>query len=470
MTLETLSSTDQAFLDIEEVSMGMHVGAALVFEGGGLVRADGGLDAARLAALIEEGIDGVPRFRQCVREVPGLGAAWVDDAHFRLDYHVRHTAVPRPGGVEQLMKLAGRVFAQPLDRNRPLWELWLVEGLENGKFALIVKAHHAMVDGVAGIGVLASLFGVEPAEREPRPSGWQPRPEPGKLELARSLAASRARGVVELFQQARGTLEHRDEALSKARDVASGLFETLREGLAPADATALNPAELSPHRCFGGVRLDLARVREARRLLGGTLNDVALASVTGGLRRYLARRGDPVDTLRDFRAMVPVNLRPRQGAAAPGMGNHVSLVLARLPIHEPDARRRFDEVKRVCEHLKGDSHEIEGAELIERIGDMGGPNVVSAVFRVAMKLRAFNVVVTNVPGPPCPLYLGTSRMESIWALVPLFSHQGLGIALISYHGGLFVGLHGDPEAVADLDAVGRDIEQSFEELAALVGV
>jgi len=151
------------------------------------------------------------------------------------------------------------------------------------------------------------------------------------------------------------------------------------------------------------------------------------------------------------------------------MGNHVSLVLARLPIHEPDARRRFDEVRRVCEHLKGDSHEIEGAELIERIGDMGGPNVVSAVFRVAMKLRAFNVVVTNVPGPPCPLYLGTSRMESIWALVPLFSHQGLGIALISYHGGLFVGLHGDPGAVADLDAVGHDIEQAFEELAALVG-
>jgi WS/DGAT/MGAT family acyltransferase len=469
MTLDKLSSTDQAFLDIEGVAMGMHVGATLVFEGGGGGGGVGGLDAGRLTALIAAGINEVPRFRQCVREVTGLGAAWVDDAHFRLDYHVRHTAIPRPGGVEQLMRLSGRVFAQPLDRSRPLWEIWLVEGLEGGKFALIVKAHHAMVDGVAGIGVLASLFRAEPSEQEPPQAGWQPRPQPGSLELARSLVAARARGMVELFQQARSSLEHRDEALLKARDLASGLLETLREGLAPADATALNPAELSPHRVFGGVRLDLARVREVKRMLGGTVNDVALTAVTGGLRRYLARRGDPVDSFHDFRAMVPVNLRPRQGAVAAGMGNHVSLVLARLPIDEPDARRRFERVREVCGHLKEESHEIEGAALIESIGDMGGPNVVSAVFRVAMKLRAFNVVVTNVPGPSFPLYLGTSRLESMWGLVPLFSHQGIGIALLSYHGGLFVGLHGDPEAVADLDAVGQDIQQAFEEMVTLAG-
>jgi WS/DGAT/MGAT family acyltransferase len=470
MTIDKLSSTDQAFLDIEEASMGMHVGSTLVFEGGDLVRADGGLDGRRLGALIAAGIDGVPRFRQCVREVPGLGSVWVDDAHFRLDDHLRHTALPRPGTFEQLMTLSGRVFAQPLDRRKPLWEVWLVEGLEGGKFALIVKAHHAMVDGVAGIGVLASLFRTEPSEDEPPPSDWQPRPVPGTLQLARSLAAERVRGVAGLFHQARVLLDHRDEAIAKAGDVASGLVETLREGLSPADATALNPAALSPHRVFGGVRLDLGRVREVKRQLEGTINDVALAAVTGGLRRYLARRGDPVDSFHDFRAMVPVNLRPRQGVAAAGMGNHVSLVLARLPIDEADARRRFDRVKQVFEHLKGESHEIEGAALIEQIGDMGGPNVVSLVFKTTLRLRAFNVVVTNVPGPSIPLYLGTSRMEAMWGLVPLFSHQGIGIALVSYHGGLFVGLHGDPEAVADLAAVGQDIEQSFEELASLAGV
>jgi WS/DGAT/MGAT family acyltransferase len=467
MSIDKLSSTDQAFLDIEAGSMGMHVGATLVFEGGGLVGADGALDAGRIAALIGAGIDEVPRFRQCVREVAGLGAVWVDDANFRLEDHVIHTAIPRPGGVEQLMRLSGRVFAQPLDRRRPLWEIWLVEGLEGGKFGMLIKAHHAMADGIAGIGMLASMFRAEPTDIEPRSRGWRPRSEPGKLELARSLAVDRARGVVELFQQARGALDHRAETLSMARGVASGLLEMLREGLAPADATAVNPSELSSRRVFGGIRLDLSRVREVKRLLGGTINDVALTAVTGGLRRYLARRGDLVDGFHDFRAMIPVNLRSRQGAAAASAGNHVSLVLARLPVDEPDARRRFDQIKLVCEHLKSESHEIEGAALIEQIGDMGGPNVVSAVFRVAMQLRAFNVVVTNVPGPSVPLFLGPSRLESMWGLVPLFSHQGLGVAPLSYHGGLFVGLHGDPVAVADLDTVGQDIQLAFDELAAL---
>ncbi len=469
MSLDKLSSTDRAFLEIEDGAMGMHVGATLVFEGGGLVRPDGGLDAERLTALIAAGIDGVPRFRQCVRELPGLGAAWVDDTHFRLDYHVKHTAVPRPGALEQLMRLSGRVFAQHLDRQRPLWELWLVEGLEGGRFAIIVKAHHAMVDGVAGIGVLAALFGVEPNEQEPPPSGWQPRPEPGTFELAKALAASRAKGVLEMLHHARSSLDHRGEALSKARDVASGLVETLREGLVPASATILNPPTLSPHRSFGGVRLDLRRVRDVKRLLGGTVNDVALTVVAGGLRAYLARRGEPVDTLHDFRALVPVNLRTRPGHSDAATGNHVSLLLARLPVDEPDARRRFEAVHEVCEHLKTESHEIEGAELIERIGDMGGPNVVAAVFKTAMRLRAFNVVVTNVPGPPFPLFLGTSKLEAMWGLVPLFAHQGLGVALLSYMDGLFVGLHGDPDAVPELDVVGRDITEAFEELAALVG-
>jgi diacylglycerol O-acyltransferase len=465
MDLDKLSATDRVFFDIEGGALMMHIGAVMVFEGGELVGADGALDAARLTRLLAAGVADVPRFRQVVREVPALGAVWVDDARFRLDYHVHHTAVPRPGDDARLMALAGRVFAQPLDRRRPLWELWLVEGLSGGRFAMILKAHHAMVDGVAGMALLAAMLRAEPADDPPPPPPWTPRPHPGPLELAKALAADSARAVAHALGDLRGALT---DGGAQARDIAGGLLDTLRDGLLPASPSSINPAEVGPHRAYAGARLDLARAKEVRRALGGTLNDVALAAVTGALRRYLARRGDPVDDLRDFRALVPVDLRGRQGEAGAG-GNHISLVLARLPVSEPDARRRYEAVHAACEHLKHASHEIEGAAFIERVGDLGGPNVVSAVFRVASVLRAFNVTVTNVPGPQVPLYLGRARMTSIHGLVPLFTHQGVSVAVLSYDGGVYVGLYADPDAVPDVDALAADVADAFDELCSVAG-
>ena len=466
MELDKLSATDRVFLDIEGGALMMHIGAMMVFEGGDLVAPDGALDAARITRLLEVGVANVPRFRQIVREVPGVGAAWVDDARFRLDHHVRHTAVPRPGDDARLLALAGRVFSQPLDRRHPLWELWLVEGLSGGRFAMILKAHHAMVDGVAGMALLASLLRPEPADDDPpAPPPWQPRPAPGAVEVAAMLVADSARAVSHALHDLRGAFSLGG---GSARDIAEGLVGTLREGLLPASPTSINPDDVGPRRAYGTARLDLARAKAARRALGGTLNDVALAAVTGAMRRYLARRGDSVDSLRDFRALVPVNLRGREGAEGAG-GNHVSLVLARLPLHEPDVRRRHEAVRAVCDHLKHDSHEVEGAAFIERVSDLGGPSVVSAVFRVAAHLRAFNVTVTNVPGPPGALYLGRARMTSIHGVVPLFTHQGVGVALVSYDGGLFVGLYADPDAVPDVDALGRDVADAFDELCAAAG-
>ncbi|TAK18696.1 MAG: wax ester/triacylglycerol synthase family O-acyltransferase [Myxococcaceae bacterium] len=463
MDIEKLSATDRVFFDIEGGALMMHIGALMVFEGGGLVSPDGSLDAATLTRLLEAGVSQVPRFRQVVREVAGLGAVWVDDERFRIEHHVSHTAVPHPGDDAQLMRLMGRIFSQPLDRRHPLWEASLVEGLSGGRFAILFKLHHAMVDGVAGIGLLASVFRTEPGDLSLSPAAWSPRHAPNTLQIATALASDSARSVAHALHDLRGSLGHG----AQAKDIAGGLVHTLRDGLRPASPSSINPAEVGPHRTYTSTRLDLARAKEARKALGGTLNDVALAVVTGALRRYLARRGDPVEAMKDFRALVPVDLRPRMGED--GVGNHISLVLVHLPLSEPDARARFEAVHRACEHLKHDSHEIEGAAFIERVGDLGGPNVVTAVFRIASMLRAFNVTITNVPGPQVPIYVGRSRMTEIHAVVPLFTHQGVGVAIVSYDGGMYVGLYADPDAVPDVEALAADVQQSFEDLCAAAG-
>ena len=464
MNVDKLSATDRVFFDIEGGALMMHLGAVLIFEGADLVSPVGALDSARLTRLLEAGIGDVPRFRQVVREVPGLGAVWVDDARYRIDYHVRHAAIPQPGDDAQLMLMAGRVFAQPLDRRHPLWEVWLIEGLSRGRFAMIFKVHHAMVDGVAGIGLLASLLRVEPGDDAPAPAPWTPRPPPGTLQIVTALAADSARSVAHALHDLRVSL---GDGGAHARDIVGGLVETLREGLVPASPSSINPAEVGPHRAYLGTRIDLARAKAVRSALGGTLNDVALAVVTGALRRYLARRGDALDALREFRALVPVDLRARQGDE--GSGNHISLVLVPLPIREADARARYDAVHRASEHLKHASHEVEGAAFIERVGDLGGPNIVSAVFRIAAMLRAFNVTITNVPGPQMPLYVGRAELTAIHAVVPLFTHQGVGVAILSYNGGMFIGLFADPDAVPDVEALAADVHAAFDELCVLAG-
>lgn len=469
MSHDALSATDRAFLGIEDHALAMHVGATIVLERGDLLRPDGTLDIDRVMRLVSSGVEQVPRFRQHVRAVPGLGAVWVDDPGFQLDYHVRHTSIDHPGSHEQLMTLAGRVFGQALDRHRPLWEMWFVEGLEGGRVALLTKVHHAMIDGVAGMSILGALFRTEPFDDVPPPVARAASAEPSTLALAKEIIAERAAAVASALRHAPEALTLNRDTLKHVGDTASGLAATLREGVIPADVTRLNPDSVGQQRTFAGVRLDLDRVRRTRRALSGTVNDVALAAVAGGLRRYFLRHGDDVDKMRDVRAFIPVNLRPRQGRTAAEPGNHVSLVLARMPIHEPDPRARFDEVHRVCDHLKHGSHEIEAAELIESIGDLGGPNIVHAIFRAAMALRAFNIVVTNVPGPPISLYCGRARMESIWGVVPLFAHQGVAISLISYGSDMFVGLYADPDAVPDLEALGADVLASFDELATAAG-
>lgn len=462
---DRLSSLDRAFLTIESGPLHMHVGAVAIFEGGGLVGPDGALDIATLRSAIARAVAPHPRFRQHVHTFPLLGAVWNDDPHYRLDFHVRHTAIPRPGTDAQLRALAGRLFSQRLDRERPLWEIWLVEGLAGGRFAMITKAHHAMLDGVAGMGLLASLFSLEPVGVEATAAGEPARPEgTGRLELARSLFRRRVDELPKVRARVRELLSA--EGRGRARHAIEGALDLLKSGTRSAGATPLNPDTIGPHRAFDGLRLELERLKGVRRALGGTLNDVVLAMVTGAVRRHLQRRGIEPGSVADLRALVPVNLRPRD--ASDSHGNRVAMLIAHLPIGEADPRKRLEAIRAHTSELKTGSHEVEAAELVEELADLGPDGLIGVIFQAALQFLPFHVVVTNVPGPPFPLYLGAAKLLELYPLVPLFARQSFGIALASYDGGLFVGVNADLDALPDLAELMKDIVAAEAELVALV--
>lgn len=462
---DMLSALDRAFLTIEAGPLHMHVGAILIFEGGGLVGPDGSLDFATVRRAVGRAIAAHPRFRQHVRAVPLLGAVWNDDPHFRLDFHVLHTAIPRPGTRAQLLALAGRIFSQRLDRERPLWEVWAVEGLEGGRFALVTKVHHAMLDGVAGMGLLASLFSMTPTplrdEDGPQlASAVQRHP----IEIASSLLRKRVDGLPQLRDRMRELLTGKERG--RARDALGGAFDLVRSALTPSHATPYNPDAIGPHRVFDGVRLSLERLKAIRRTLGGTLNDVVLAVVTGALRRHLARRGLSPAEVRELRALVPVNIRPKETAGE--HGNRVAMLIVHLPLDVEGPRARLEALRAHTERLKRGSHEVEAAELVEELADLGPEGLVGAVFQAAQHFLPFHLVVTNVPGPPFPLYLGPAKLEELYPLVPLFARQSFGIALVSYDGGLFVGVNADADAMPDLALLLEDLVAAEAELHALV--
>jgi diacylglycerol O-acyltransferase len=460
---DRLSSLDKAFLTIESGPLHMHVGVVAVFEGGDLIGADGGLDFAPLRASIGRSIEAIPRFREHVRSFPLLGTVWSPDPHFRLDYHLRHTAIPKPGSLAQLHALAGRLFSQRLDRERPLWEMYFVEGLPGGRFAVITKAHHAMLDGVAGMGVLAALFSIGPTPMGEASRVHESAPlldEPGTLAQVRALLEQRVRELP-LFGARVGRLLAA-EGRAQSKEVARGITRILGSALHPSPSTPLNPDTIGPHRSFDGTRLSLERLKEVKRTLGGTLNDVALTVVTGALRRHLIRRGADCAAVGELRALVPVNVRPKDAAA--GTGNHVAMLLAHLPVGEPDVLIRFGRVRAHSEELKHGSHEVEAVALVEELSDLGPDGLIGLIFSTALRFLPFHVVVTNMPGPQLPLYLGPAQLTELYPMVPLFARQSVGMALVSYDGGLFVGVNADADSVPDLKALIEDLGHAEAEL------
>ncbi|MEB2325157.1 MAG: wax ester/triacylglycerol synthase family O-acyltransferase [Sorangiineae bacterium] len=461
---ERLSALDATFLEIESPSVHMHVGCVAIVSGDARDGSAGPLDIDRIRALAEPALHRHPRFRQRLAEIPGFRhPVWVDDPSFRLDYHLRHTALPEPGSERQLKRLAGRIFSQKLDRHRPLWELWFVEGLAGGRFAVISKIHHCMVDGIAGAGLLAAFMAPEGQAVTSAPR-WIPRPAPSGRQLFGDEIGRRLALPARVASAGMRLVREPLHAVAEARDSLAAVTHLFQAGASSASSTPLND-EIGPYRRFDWLRTDLATVKEARERLGGTVNDVVLAVVAGAMRRFLRRRGLAVDAL-DFRAMVPMSVRRRDQRAK--LGNRVVTLAARLPVDEPERAERFRRVVEETERVKA-SDLAAGGELLEGLSDAVLTGLMPGLSRLAARVRAFNLVVTNVPGPQVPLELLGARLEAIYPLVPLFSNQALGIALFSYDGALFWGFSADWDAVPDLHELVDFVREELEAVAKLTG-
>jgi WS/DGAT/MGAT family acyltransferase len=459
---ERLTALDASFLGIEDPSTQMHVAAVLLFEGSTLQKDTGGLDIDRIRAFINSRLDELPRYRQRLAWIPIENhPVWVDDSHFNIQYHVRHAGLPQPGDERQLKRLAGRIMSQKLDAGKPLWEMWFVEGLGDDRFALITKAHHCMIDGVGGLDVLSALLQAEPVERTDEPSRWYPRPLPTATELLSGELQRRASLPFTLVRETLGAVVHVRRTVASVSEASQAVGEALGAGLRPASATPLNPDHIGPHRRFDTLTLDLARAKAVTERLGGTVNDVVVAVITGAVRRFLLERGVPVANLR-FRALLPVNLRTEEQHGR--MGNRLGMMIANLPIAETDPIERLRRVQAATQALEH-SRQIRGTELLEEWGDWTPSGLFTRMLRLAAQVRTFNLVITNLPGPRVPLYLLSARLLAPYPMVPLYSNQALGIGLFSYQDTLYCGLNSDWDRLPDLHDLTEGLARSFEELA-----
>ncbi|MBY0279492.1 wax ester/triacylglycerol synthase family O-acyltransferase [Candidatus Binatia bacterium] len=456
---DRLSALDNSFLMFEDGCSHMHVASTATFDAGPLATPDGGLDIERIREFIAGRLHRIPRYRQKLAWVPVENQpVWVDDERFNLAYHVRHTSLPKPGDDRQLKRLSARIASQQLDRGKPLWEVWFVEGLEGNRFAMISKVHHCMVDGVSGVDLLEVLLDVRPdAPREEAPL-YIPRGVPSAYELLRDEILDRVTAPLQVLgrvlRDPRGVVEDVVESVK-------ALGETVFEGMKLPSETPVNQ-EIGPYRRFDWVTFDVEQVKEVKNALGGSLNDVVLATVAGAMRRFLARRRVDPGAL-TFRVMVPVSVRSTSERGT--LGNKVAAWMADLPIGEPDATRRYARVCETTSRLKH-SKQAMGAEILTRVTDWTPSTLLALGARLAHRGLPFNLVVTNVPGPQVPLYLLGARMQEIYPLVPLFARLGLGIALFSYAGRLHWGFNADWDVVPDLHDVVRVLEESFAELHA----
>jgi len=461
---DRLSPQDRTFLDLEGPNHHQHIAATVILDMGPLRRADGGVDVDRVRAHVASRLHRLPRYRQRLAWIPLEGhPVWVDDPHFQVEYHVRHTALPRPGDERQLKRLSGRILSQPLDRARPLWELWVVEGLEGGdRFAIVQKTHHCMIDGISGVDLLTVLLSPDPEEAPQPAAPWEPRHVPRGLDLATTEAARRVGRTLDALLAAPRALREPRLLLDRVVEGTEAVAETLAAGLRPASETPWNRA-LGPHRRFDWSDLSLERVKAVKNALGGTVNDVVLASVAGALRRFLELRRVPTERLR-IRANVPVSVRTADERGT--LGNRIALFMAELPVAEPDALERLARVRETMARLK-ESRQALGAEVLSAVSEWTSSTLLSLAVRVSARGRPYNLVVTNVPGPQLPLYLLGARMRACYPVVNLLPAQGLGIALFSYDGQLFWGFVADWELVPDLHELVRAVEASFAELEAL---
>jgi WS/DGAT/MGAT family acyltransferase len=461
---DRLSVMDNTFLISETPTTPMHVSAIEIFEAGPLRTAEGGIDIASIRAAYAGALPRVPRYRQKLLWIPIENRpVWVDDPDFNLDYHVRHVSLPRPGGEEDLRRVASRIIANHLDRSRPLWEIWVVEGMEHDRFAIIAKTHHCMLDGSAGVEVAQILLSPSPDARIEDPRPWRPRAIPSRTQLARDEAW---RYATLPFRALRGLREFREEAEDVGAEVESRL-NALRDFFSTttrlSSDTPIN-GPLSPHRRFDWLSMSLEDVKAVRKKMACTINDVFLATVTGACREYLQGRGVALDDL-VFRASTPVSLRSEDDHGQ--VGNRVSSWFVDLPVAESSRAKQLASIHAETERLK-ESRQAIGMEMMMAAAEFAPSGILALGSGLAS--GPVNIIVTNVPGPQFPLYMLGSRMLALIPEVPLLENIGLGIALMSYDGSVFWGFTADYDLVPDLERFVGLIQRSFAELAETAGV
>ncbi len=463
MTRERMTPLDASFLYLERPPMHMHVAALSVFDPS--TRPDRRLWFEDVRAQLAARIHLVPRLRQKVRMVPGNLAlpVWVEDPRFDLDLHLARVALPAPGGRRELTDLVGRVLSRPLDRSRPLWELTFIEGLAEGHVATLLKVHHAMIDGISGVHLAAILWDLQP-EPSPVPPAppWRPEPEPSDLELLagalREATVHPARGLAEALGAVR-----RQPALAalSVGSVLSGVRTFLGMGARPASPLDV---QIGPNRRFAMAEAPLQRFKDVKGALGGTVNDVVLAAVGAAIHRLLRARREPTRG-RVVRALVPVSVR------APGdrsLGNRVAPALVDIPVGPMGPKRRLAEVRRATEHLKG-SMMAMSADAIISLGAYAPAGLLAAAARIVPLGPWFNLVVSNIPGPPQPMYLAGARLVASYPAMPLGRNAALSIACTSLGGTMAFGITGDREAMPDIEVVALGLEEAIRELAKAAG-
>jgi WS/DGAT/MGAT family acyltransferase len=457
--LDRLTAVDASFLHQERGASHMHVGAVTVFEGPPP-------PFPEFVDSIRERLHLVPRYRQRL-EFPRLESGrplWVDDPTFTLDYHVRHTALPRPGGPDLLLDLTARIFSQRLDRSKPLWEMWIVEGLEDDRFALLSKTHHALIDGISGMDLAAVLLDLTPEHQpvEHPDRAWEPLPVPGPAEVLATGALGALRALVSGGTRVAGALAKPGTIAQEAKVVAEGVGEIVWAGLNPAPPTPLN-VPIGPHRRYVVVRERLEDFKLVKDVFGGTVNDVVLAVVSGALRDWLHTRGVRTEGL-ELRALVPVSTRAEHEHGT--LGNRIAAVRGPLPVYVEDPVTRLRTVKAAMDGVK-ESKQALGAEIIAGVQGFAPPTILAQASRLNFSTRLFNLIVTNVPGPQFPLYLLGRRMLELHPVAFLPEDHALAIAIMSYDGKLSFGLLADYDAMPDVDRIADGIAASLAELVAL---
>lgn len=457
--MDRLSVLDDTFVVLERDNLPMHIGSLLILDGQPP-------EHSELLEHVAGRLDRLPRYRQVLREVPlNLGRpTWQDDVHFNLEYHVRHTALPHPGDRERLRALAGRVLSHRLDLQRPLWEMWLIEGLADNQFAILNKIHHAMVDGLSGTDVMEMLLDESPEVEPPQPSNWQPQPPPSAVEVLSGALLDTVRNPL-------GRLRHLAADLGSPKDAvvdaAAALVGTLRIGETLAHTEDQLMGQPGPHRRWAWSEGDLIEAKRIKSVLGGTVNDVILTAITNGFREFLLGREDLLPEHSFVRSMVPVSTRP---PGAPKGGNEVAVMFADLPVGLANPLTRYEAIREQMATAKR-SGTVEGLDSLLENAVFLPPALYAAAGRLAAMTPqpAVSTITTNVPGPQKQLYMLGRPMRHMLGYVPLGMNQLVTIAIVSYNGQINCGITADYDQVPDVEVLAAGIEAGMAQLSELAG-